>query len=154
MLMLSVHKKTLSEREGRKDPTPPKGQRKENILQLLKTDYWKEKCCRDYCIPANDINRHIIAFNEFLSIESPSKNWLSFDDFCRHFYAWLRYQQPEDINRFAAIYLRRLQQHRNREIEEQRQAQLHREIEEAKRNAITYEEYQRRKEASSTEQQP
>jgi len=116
-------------------------QRSEFAAQLAKTEFWKSKCCRDYNISPSHINGHIVAFHEYLSHDQPNKTWLSFEDFCRHFHSWLRFQTPENIKRYVSLALKRRQQSIAQRMEAERQQQMWKEIEDTKKKAISYEEY-------------
>ena len=118
--------------------------RRSYTLQLDASEAWKHKCCRDYRIEPSQISRHILAFHECLLREQPNKTWLSFEDFCRHFHSWLRFQTPESIRRYCGFAVKRRQQQIARKAEEERQAKMWKEIEEAKSRAVSYEEYLKR----------
>lgn len=124
------NKKNLSDGERQR------GDRRSFILQLDASVTWKEKCCRDYNIEPSQMKRHIIAFHEHLLRNAPNKSWLSFSDFCLHFHSWLRFQTPESIHRLATQALLRYRQQVARKVEEERQQQMWKEIEEAKRKAV------------------
>ncbi len=112
--------------------------------QLAAHDGWKHKCCRDYRISPELIERHIIAFHEHLVRNMPNKSWLSLNDFCLHFHSWLRFQTPESIKRLATQAIHRSRQQMARKVEEERQAEMWKGIEEAKSRAVSYEEYKKR----------
>lgn len=111
--------------------------------QLVAHEGWKQKCCRDYNIAPDQMPRHIVAFHEHLLRNASNKSWLSFNDFCLHFHSWLRFQTPESIKRLATQAVQRSREQKARQIEQQRQQQMWKEIEETKRKAVSYEEYKR-----------
>lgn len=152
---INNNKKNLSDGEIQKSdsqPTtapkniePTSSSRTAFIRQLVAAPFWKQKCCADYRIDPSLIDRHILAFHEYLLREQPNKVWLSFEDFCRHFHSWLRFQTPESIKRYCGLAVKRRQQQVARKMEEERQQQMWKEIEETKRKAVSYEEYLRGK---------
>lgn len=139
---INNNKKNLSDGEMKKS-TPL---RLVYAKQLAAHDGWKQKCCRDRHIAPEQIDRHIIAFHEHLLRNNPGKSWLSFDDFCLHFHSWIRFQKPEDIANLLAQAMHRSRQQKAKAIEQQRQQQMWQDIEAAKQNAVSYEEYKRGKE--------
>ena len=137
--------KNINNKKNLSDGEIQKGDRRSFVLQLDASEAWKQKCCRDYRIEPSQINRHIVAFHEYLLRNAPNKSWLSFNDFCLHFHSWLRFQTPESIKRLTTQAVLRSREQKAKQIEEKRKEQMWKEISEAKSRAVSYEEYLKNK---------
>lgn len=142
--------KNLSDGEIKNTPSSasgPASQLSTYASALWKNAAWLNLCSKTYSLPLAHVQRYAIAFYEQMRTEQPNKTWLSNDDFCRHFLSWLKFQTPQKVRKYLNSFRAQKQKQQWRKAEEERQAEMWRQVEESKRNAISYEEYLRRKES-------
>ena len=107
-------------------------------LRMSNDEGWKAKCVNEGVFPAVNYCGYIIGFCEYQRQTSPTKRWLSYQDFCMHFYSWSRLVKRETARKYCLQAYERKRQEEARRIEEERQEQMWRDIEEAKRKAVPY----------------